>query len=285
MKIYEKGYSGIGNDQEWSTRAIEGRQGLQKRAKEDKGFIMTSKNFEVVLANDQWSRRIHYQLRYQVFCLETGYEDPAQFPDEEEKDEWDENSAHLLVQERATGQWVAAMRLVLPYAHSLPIEKRVDIETSLRRDQRKSAEISRLCMVGHYRRRLQGRVMPCSGQSSEQDKITQESMRAELKKQQHTAEILQVLLNAAVAISGERGIGYWYMLTTRALAKVLGSVLPMNLQLAGPPCSHRGERYPFLVDVGQVMNGLAQLSGHSPAYRLHSDIAADLAISKVVGAE
>jgi hypothetical protein len=45
---------------------------------------MVIKNFEVILADDQWSRHIHHQLRYQVFCLETGYEDPAQFPDGEE---------------------------------------------------------------------------------------------------------------------------------------------------------------------------------------------------------
>lgn len=244
---------------------------------------MASKNFEVVLANDQWSRRIHYQLRYQVFCLETGYEDPAQYPDDEEKDEWDDNSVHFLVQERDTGQWVAAMRLVLPDEQFLPIEKRVAIESSLRRDQGDCAEISRLCMVGHYRRRLQGRAMPCGGQLSERDRVSQEKIQSELNKQQRTAEILQALLNAAVAISVERGIGYWYMLTTRALAKILGAVLPMNLQLAGPPCSHRGERHPFLVDVGQVVSGLAKLPRRMPAYRLHSEIIE--AMPRVVGAE
>ena len=72
---------------------------------------MVSKNFEVILANDPRSRHIHYQLRYQVFCLETGYEDPSQFPDGEEKDEWDDDAAHFLVKERSSGQWVAAMRL------------------------------------------------------------------------------------------------------------------------------------------------------------------------------
>ena len=244
---------------------------------------MVSKNFEVVLADDQWSRHIHHQLRYQVFCLETGYEDPAQFPDGEEKDEWDDHAVHFLVKERASGQWVAAMRLVLPSAEILPIEKRVAIEPTSRRDQKYCAEVSRLCMVGHYRRRLQSRVMPCGSSSSDNNREV-EGNQPESMKQQRTAEILQVLLKAAVAVSCERAIAYCYMLTTRALAKIASYVLPLDMQVAGPACSHRGERYPFLVDVGQVMRGLMEELSHGvPAYRLHSELAT--AMPKVVGGE
>jgi N-acyl amino acid synthase of PEP-CTERM/exosortase system len=240
---------------------------------------MTSNNFEVVLADDKWGRHIHYQLRYQVFCLETGYEDPAQFPDGQEKDEWDDDAAHFIVKERGSGQWVAAMRLILPSAQNLPIEKRAPIETSLRRDQKHSAEISRLCMVGHYRRRLQGRAMPCDNPSSD-EKRKPGAVQAEIIRQQRTAEILQALLKAAVAVSCEKAIAYWYMLTTRGLAKVAGSVLPMDMREAGPSCFHRGERFPFLVDVGQVMSGLMEESSLGvPAYRLHSEIAEEMPLA------
>ena len=177
---------------------------------------------------------------------------------------------------------VAAMRLVLPSAQTLPIEKRVAIESSLRRDQRHCAEISRLCMVGHYRRRLQGRVMPCGSELSSNS--INGGVQSEMLKQQRTAEILQVLLKAAVAVSCERAIGYWYMLTTRSLAKIASYVLPMDMKLAGPSCSHRGERYPFFVDVGQVIRGLVQELSHGiPAYNLHSEVAA--AMPRVVGGE
>ena len=244
---------------------------------------MVNENFEVIVADDQWSRHIHHQLRYQVFCLETGYEDPAQFPDGEEKDEWDDDAVHFLVQERGSGQWVAAMRLVLPSAQHLPIEKRVPIETSLRRDRRHCAEVSRLCMVGHYRRRLQGRIMPCGSSLSDSNRIAG-GVQSEVMRQQRTAEILQVLLKAAVAVSCERAIAYCYMLTTRALAKIASYVLPMDMQVAGPSCSHRGERYPFLVDVGQVMRGLMKELSHGvPAYHLHSEVAT--AMPRVVGGE
>jgi N-acyl amino acid synthase of PEP-CTERM/exosortase system len=238
-------------------------------------------NFEVFLADDYWGRRIHYQLRYQVFCLETGYEEAARFPEGEERDSWDEHAAHLLVQQKDSGEWVAAMRLVWPDAEALPIEGRTRIDAALRRAPEQCAEISRLCMVGHYRRRLQGRIMLC-GEPGD-GVVSGGAMPAETKKQQRTAEILQALLNAAVVLSAERGIAYWYMLTTRALAKILGYVLPMEMQPAGPPCWHRGERHPFLVDVGQVMRGLSHLPHHGPAYRCHSELVA--AMPKVVGAE
>lgn len=243
---------------------------------------MVDNQFEVFLADDAWGRRIHYQLRYRVFCLETGYEDPSRYPDGEEQDAWDEHAAHFLVRQKDSGDWVAAMRLVLPHAPGLPIEHRTRIDAGQRRAPERCAEISRLCMVGHYRRRLQGRVRLCPAPSTAADG-SGPAMPAEFKKQQRTAEILQSLLNAAVAISVERGVAYWYMLTTRSLAKILGYVLPMDMQPAGPPCMHRGERHPYLVDVGQVVQGLKALPHPRPAYRCHSELMD--AMPRVVGAE
>jgi hypothetical protein len=131
-------------------------------------------------------------------------------------------------------------------------------------------------MVGHYRRRLQGRAMPCGDASSDENQKSG-AVLSELKRQQRTAEILQVLLKAAVEVSREKGIAYWYMLTTRGLAKVATNVLPMIMRLAGPSCLHRGERYPYLVDVGQVIRGLMEESSFGdPVYRLHSEIAVEM---------
>ena len=125
--------------------------------------------------------------------------------------------------------------------------------------------------------------MPCNNSLSDSNPIAG-GMQSETVKQRRTAEILQVLLKAAVAVSCERAIAYCYILTTRALAKIASYVLPMDMQVAGPACSHRGERYPFLVDVGQVMTGLMEELSHGiPAYRLHSEIAE--AMPRVVGCE
>lgn len=256
---------------------------------------MSSKeHFEVVLADDEWSRRIHYQLRYQVFCVETGYEDPAQFPDGEERDEWDDQAAHFLVRERETKRWVAAMRLILPQDKVLPIETRTEIEEALRPPCDRVLEISRLCMVGHYRRRLQGQALPCEARDASPFGAAKavDEAQAEMRKRLRTTEILRALLDAAVAYSREYGTQHWYMFITKALSKVIGHVLHLDLQQVGQPAWHRGERYPFLVNVEHLFGQFAEaVMGEGrgecrQAFRPHSELLAASTISmpRAVGA-
>ena len=61
-------------------------------------------NFEVFLADTLEGKQIHYNLRYQVYCDEMGFEDKDSFPDKMESDEWDDNSVHFIVRHRASGQ-------------------------------------------------------------------------------------------------------------------------------------------------------------------------------------
>ncbi len=238
---------------------------------------MPSEHFEVFLADQEQARRIHFKLRYQVFCTETGYENPEDYPDGEEKDEWDANAAHFLVRARDSGRWVATMRIVLPRSGRLPIENRTTLDDAGRALSGSSAEISRLCMVGHYRRRLQGRMVPCYNEKCSDPRANLAWAEVELEKRRRTTEILRVLMDAAIAYSREQGIRHWYMLTTRALAKIAGHVLPMDLQQVGPACSHRGERYPFLTDVHAIINRMAESVGdlfhdRAPSYRHYSDV-------------
>ena len=251
---------------------------------------MQKEHFEVVLADDEHSRRIHYRLRYQVFCLETGYEDPARFPDGEEKDEWDQSAAHFLVRERDTQNWVAAMRLVSPQNATLPIAARTSIAVEQRAHSSEALEISRLCMVGHYRRRLQGQAMPMQ----RDDNITnlhdagRMSTRAETHRRLRTAEILRSLLDAGVAYSRERGTRHWYIFTTRALAKVLGYVLPLHLRQVGESVWHRGERFPFLVNIEHLLDSSQDRNASSqwrPAFHRYSELFAASNMPRAVGAD
>lgn len=251
---------------------------------------MKKEHFEVVLADDECSRRIHYQLRYQVFCLDTGYEDPSAFPDSEEKDEWDQSAVHFLVRERETRQWVAAMRLVFPQDEALPIKTRAHISPEAAVTSGKILEISRLCMLDHYRRRPQGQVM-----SRNQNKVTslfprseQLQAKGELHKRLHTAEILRSLMDAAVAYSRDCGARHWYIFTTRALAKVLGYVLPLELRQVGEPVWHRGERYPFLVSIEHLLDRVIQVGKGNyamerrPVFYRHSELMAST-MARAVG--
>ena len=216
---------------------------------------MTSRDFEVLLADTDELRNIHYRLRYQVFCLESGFEDPDKFDDRKEKDVWDASSQHFLVRERQSGKWAATMRLVLPRKGGLPINSHDVLNLTDKPSMKHCAEASRLCIVGHYRQRKDNKVAPFS-QSSVPDMHQQQASEVTAEKAKRTASILKALMNASAAFSYENDIRYWYMLTTRSLVRILSHVLPLEFTRAGDACWHRGVRYPYLANLESAFSQL-----------------------------
>ncbi|HHM06296.1 MAG TPA: PEP-CTERM/exosortase system-associated acyltransferase [Gammaproteobacteria bacterium] len=212
---------------------------------------MRDTRYEVIIANDDLGRQIHYRLRYQVFCLETGYENPEAFPNREEKDEWDACSQHFLVRDRESKQWVATMRLILPSERMLPIETRAALDAGAVPPLEQCAEISRLCVVGQFRKRLR------TGVSCEPLVPGESWAEPELAALRCSAQVLRALLPVTLRYSRSRGINYWYMFTTKALARIVTRALPMDLRQVGSPAWYRGERLPYLVDVRKVIHALA----------------------------
>ena len=59
------------------------------------------------------------RIRYQVYCVENAFEDPADHPDGLERDAFDSHSLHSLLIHRASGQAVGTTRLVMPVQRDL----------------------------------------------------------------------------------------------------------------------------------------------------------------------
>ena len=219
---------------------------------------MFDNHFEVVLADNDYSRSLHYQVRYQVYCLEEGFENAANFFTSEERDDWDDQSAHFLVRSKQTNEWVAAMRMVIPKSGPLPIEGLCDIHPVARPSLtgEPAAEISRICVVNNYRRKS----------SQQLPKV-------------HKSLIMKGLLSAAAQYSQENGILYWFFLTSPALARIF-SFLNIQLIKVGAACEHRGTRYPFLADLKQAIEQAKQgcpnfaslLGSNVDAYRRFSEL-------------
>ena len=68
---------------------------------------MFDNRYEVILADTAEARQIHYNLRYQVYCLEEEFESREAFPDQMERDTWDDNSVHFIVRCKETMEWLA----------------------------------------------------------------------------------------------------------------------------------------------------------------------------------
>ena len=98
-----------------------------------------------------------FRLRFQVYCVERGFENPSDHPDGRERDRDDDRSLHFLVLDRATGIAAGTVRLILPRTHSdLPVFKQTgsgDPNSMLPRST--TAEVSRFAVAKAFRRPLE----------------------------------------------------------------------------------------------------------------------------------
>jgi len=90
-----------------------------------------------------------YALRYKVYCLEKKWLNLKDYPDGEEKDEYDKRSIHFVAL-NPNGDVVGTLRLILnSNPNSLPIENHPSINGQLA--TKNGTEISRLAVDEHFR--------------------------------------------------------------------------------------------------------------------------------------
>ena len=223
---------------------------------------MFDSRYEVYLADTEESRKLHHQVRYQVFCVERGFEDPEKFPDYLERDAWDQNSHHFVVKDRETGSGVGAMRIVLPTAGQLPVEQLncITEEPEIVTKNTPMAEVSRICMVRDSN--FNGLELPLQAVTPS-DQL----------------EVLLGLIRAVIRYSWDNDIPYQYMLVQRSFARMLKRLGVAFTQL-GEGIEHRGLRVPYLIDMDATWEGMAARSDkvaemfarHYLAYCSHAEM-------------
>ncbi len=193
--------------------------------------------FEVYIADSELGKKLHYQIRYKVYCEELGYEEKLCFPDSLEMDNWDQESIHFLVREKLTDRWVGALRLITSNKQVLPIEQYFSFnqqEALVSRNE--LAEMSRLCVVSEMRRT--------------NNKLRKHEVDKWLTLQNPNRLIIFGLINAALIYSEKLGIRYWLSLNERSLARLL-SQKKLHMEKLGPPIFVNGLRKPYLSNVNQ----------------------------------
>lgn len=231
---------------------------------------MFDNHFEAILADTDQARRIHYQLRYQVYCLETGFEDRNRFPDGQEIDEWDDRAVHFLVRAKTTGEWAGAVRVVLPNPRGLPVQQTCKLDPDAYPDMWNEplGEVSRLCVLERFRRRIPNVAKLCGI-----DHLYRDPTHC-----QPGPVILLGLLRAAAFYSNWRGIDSCFLLATPGLARILNR-WRIELRAVGRKTNHRGERYPFLTDLRKgrerikaCSSAIAEMYSRESAYRRYSEL-------------
>lgn len=210
--------------------------------------------FELVPASTEELKQAVYKLRYQVYCLETGFENPHHYPNGIEKDEYDDHSAHYLIRHKLSGSYAATTRLVLPNReHSnvpLPIEVHCQINHHERMGQipkQDIAEVSRFCVSKDFKKR-RGEAGTITGISENgEDYFSNDERRV-------FPHITLALIACLIKMSREYGISHWYAVMEPALLRFLKR-LGIYFTEIGPLTEYHGLRQPCIAKVEDILSG------------------------------
>ena len=191
--------------------------------------------YEVVLADTEESRKIHYNIRYQVYCLEKGYEDANKFLDKMEKDEYDAHAVHFLIRHKASKQWVGTFRLITESLHNLPIHQHAKISNlQTTKQKHKFSEFSRLSIIRQFQK-LPGKTT----------------------KTPNDHDIIFKAICTGVEYSRKNGVNIIIFLCRRSLSRVINKMGIKTWQI-GTKILHRGVRYPYKFDLTDYPHNLLE---------------------------
>mgnify|MGYP006302917315 CR=1 FL=1 len=207
---------------------------------------MFDENFRVCFADTPFGVALHQRIRYQVFCLDRGFEDPGAFSTAQETDAWDDQSAHFIVQNKKTQQWVAATRIVLPKrGRPLPVDALSAFDRRCLDDQHAAvSEISRFCII---RNKAVG--FESTGGVDDPDSLQAWGIGAVGSAEQF--EVTIGMIRTLVIFILKRNLKYCVFLVTDAFARLL-TKLGLNLKQVGPPTQHRGMRTAYVIDMRET---------------------------------
>ncbi len=206
--------------------------------------------FEVVPATTEELREDVFRLRYQVYCVENPFEDPADNPDGLETDAFDHRSTHSLLIHRPSGNMAGTVRLVLPDPEN-PNEsfavQQVCQEPLLKDPERfpvaQMAEVSRFSISKGFRRRrgdtlygiTDGRPLPAD------------------EERRVAPHMTLGLIESLVRMSVENDVSYWCAAMEPKLLRLL-SRLGIYFDPIGPLVEFHGLRQPCFIKLETFLN-------------------------------
>jgi N-acyl amino acid synthase of PEP-CTERM/exosortase system len=214
--------------------------------------------FDTLVADTPSLLRQAHEIRYAVYCVETGFEDAASFPDGLERDALDAHAVHGLLVHRSTARPVGTVRLVLPVQqallHSFAVQGVSDhpaFRNSTLLPLASTAEVSRFCISRQFRRRATDTMYdePETAPARVSDRRGGPLMRLGL---------IQVL----VRMSAQHGITHWCALMEPTLLRMLDA-MAIRFTRLGPLVDHHGLRQPCVCDIAEA---LAAVRRERPEY-------------------
>jgi N-acyl amino acid synthase of PEP-CTERM/exosortase system len=187
-----------------------------------------------------------YRVRFQVYCIDNAFEDPADNPGGYETDGFDCHSTHSLLTHRATGNVIGTVRMVLPQENGerrpLPMQM---VSGSAASDDlapfpiASTGEISRFAIVKSFRQHV-----PDKGAEAA---LTGDEWRKML------FNLPLGLIKSCVEMSAREGLTHWAAVMEPALLRLL-TRLGIHFNPLGPLVNHHGRRQPCWADIGVLLS-------------------------------
>jgi N-acyl amino acid synthase of PEP-CTERM/exosortase system len=189
-----------------------------------------------------------FRLRFQVYCLERGFEHATDYPDGRERDEDDCRSIHFLVLYRPAAAVsdvpVGTVRLIMPRSgKNLPVLKLTAARERRRIDfpLESTAEVSRFAIAKAFRSCL------------ERDWRLRHRAGTALCERAAPPLLTYGLLRAVVMMSATSGITHIVAMMEPALIRLLGR-LRIRFQPIGGPVEHHGLRQPVWAAMPELVD-------------------------------
>lgn len=210
--------------------------------------------FAVIPANTPELLDQAYALRYQVYCVEHTFLDPAVQIGEREIDQYDSHSVHAALIFKPTRLVVGCVRLVLPTGGSvpasLPIHELLDPEYQAKLDKcppLHTAEISRYAVSKAFRKREGETLYPDVGFF---DLAPSDSRRL-------APHLSLGLLRGVGKLAFDHGITHVCAAMAPALMRLLGR-FGLSFESLGPPIEYHGLRQPCLAECERLLVDMSQ---------------------------
>jgi len=204
-------------------------------------------HFETLTADTADLLMLTQKVRYQVYCVENAYEDPAAHPDALETDPFDSHSVHSLLRHRPTGLPLGTVRIILPLRDCVEDSFAMQNLSGIRNlnlarilPLASTAEVSRFSISRLLRRTTDDRVNP----------QPLSSLQAFL--QNNTPLLRLGLLQAMVRMSVQNGITHWCAMMEPALVRMLAA-MSVRFEPIGEPVEHRGWRQPCFCNISETL--------------------------------
>jgi N-acyl amino acid synthase of PEP-CTERM/exosortase system len=190
-----------------------------------------------------------YQLRYQVYCRERGYEESGAFPDQRETDLFDNRSVHSLIVSRSDDAVLGTVRLVLADTDArgsvFPMQQ---ICRNSRIDRIRPFPLSTTAEISRFAISKVARKKPRSGTEQFDCRARRPDEISGIVR----PTIVLGLMKAILRMSREHGITDWLAVMEPSLLRLLAGY-GIYFQPLGPLVEYHGMRQPCQANVSLLL--------------------------------